>query len=122
MRRRQAILASDPVNVVFGDNGTDTINLASLPGVVASAPTFIYGLAGTDTISGAGMTGTLYFDAGTGNDTLTGYLKVDHTRLEYLNGRIERSEARTGYIRLRQLYLSVIYATIIAAFFVVLGV
>ncbi len=48
--------------------------------------------------------------------------KVDHTRLEYLNGRIDDPEARTGYIRLRQLYLSVIYATIIAAFFVVLGV
>lgn len=48
--------------------------------------------------------------------------KVDRTRLEYLNGRIDDPEARTGYIRLRQLYLSVIYATIIAAFFAVLGV
>jgi hypothetical protein len=64
--------ASDPVNVVFGDNGNDTINLASLSGIAASAPTFIYGLAGDDTINGAGMTGTLYFDAGTGSNTMTG--------------------------------------------------
>jgi hypothetical protein len=64
--------AAGPVNVVFGDNGDDTINLASLPGIVASAPSFIYGLAGNDTINGTGMTGTLYLDSGTGNDTMTG--------------------------------------------------
>lgn len=64
--------ASDPVNVVFGDNGDDTINLASLPGIASAAPSFIYGLAGNDTINGTGMTGTLWFDTGTGTDTMTG--------------------------------------------------
>jgi hypothetical protein len=64
--------ASDPVNVVFGDNSEDAISLTSLSGIVASAPTFIYGLAGTDTINATGMTGTLYFDAGVGSDTMTG--------------------------------------------------
>ena len=64
--------ASDPVNIIFGDNGNDTITPASMAGVVASAPTFIYGLSGNDTIDGTGMTGTLYFDGGTGTDTMTG--------------------------------------------------
>jgi Peptidase M10 serralysin C terminal len=61
-----------PINVVIGGSGGDTINLASIGGIVAAAPTFIYGIGGADTINGAGMTGTLYFDAGTGADRMTG--------------------------------------------------
>jgi hypothetical protein len=63
---------ADPINVVAGDNGNDVIDLSSLPGIVTAAPTFIYGLGGIDTIDGAGMTGMLYFDGGTGADTMTG--------------------------------------------------
>lgn len=61
-----------PVNVVVGSSGNDIVNLASLSGIAAAAPTFIYGLAGNDTLNGTGMTGTLYFDAGAGADTMTG--------------------------------------------------
>jgi Ca2+-binding RTX toxin-like protein len=60
------------LNVVIGGSGADTINLASMTGIVTSAPTFIYGLAGNDTINGAGMTGKLYIDGGAGADTMTG--------------------------------------------------
>jgi hypothetical protein len=60
------------VNIVFGDGGDDTINLASLPGIATATPTFINGFSGDETISGAGMTGALYFNSGTGADTMTG--------------------------------------------------
>ena len=60
------------VNVVVGSSGADTITLSSLSGIVAAAPTFIYGLAGNDKIVGTGMTGSLYFDGGAGADTMTG--------------------------------------------------
>ena len=60
------------VNVVVGGAGADTITLSSIAGIVAAAPTFIYGLAGNDRIVGTGMTGTLYFDGGAGADTMTG--------------------------------------------------
>jgi hypothetical protein len=58
-----------PINVVAG---SAVIRLSSLPGIVASAPTFIYGSGGNDTLDGSGMTGTLYFDGGAGGDTMTG--------------------------------------------------
>jgi hypothetical protein len=63
---------AEAVNVVVGGSGNDTITLASLSGIVAAAPTFIFGLAGNDTINGTGMTGKLYFDGGAGADTMTG--------------------------------------------------
>jgi hypothetical protein len=63
---------ADPVNVVVGDHGNDVFDLASLPGIVTSAPTFIYGLGGNVTINGTGMTGPLYFDGGAGADIMTG--------------------------------------------------
>jgi hypothetical protein len=61
-----------PVNVVVADNSNNVIALASLPGIVTAAPTFIYSGGGIDTIVGTGMTGTLYFDGGAGADTMTG--------------------------------------------------
>ncbi len=61
-----------PVNVVVGSAGSDIVNLASMSGINKAAPTFIYALGGNDTINGTGMTGTLYFDAGTGADLMTG--------------------------------------------------
>ncbi len=64
--------AAVPLNVVVGGSGNDTVNLASMSGIVKSAPTFIYGLAGNDSIKGTGMTGTLFFDGGAGADTMTG--------------------------------------------------
>ncbi|HSV13987.1 MAG TPA: NF038122 family metalloprotease, partial [Tepidisphaeraceae bacterium] len=60
------------INVLVGENANDAMNLASITGVVAAAPTFIYGLGGNDTIDGSGMTGALYFDGGAGADTMTG--------------------------------------------------
>ncbi len=63
---------ADPFNVVLGGNGNDTIHLASLAGIATAAPTFISGLGGIDTIDGTGMTGTLFFDSGSGADTMTG--------------------------------------------------
>ena len=60
------------VNVVVGSAGADTINLASLSGMVTNAPTFIYGLGGGDTVNGSGMTGALFFDSAAGSDTFTG--------------------------------------------------
>lgn len=64
--------AARPVNVVVAASGTDTITLASLPGIVTSAPTFIGGLGGYDTVNGTGMSGPLYFDCGTGVDVMAG--------------------------------------------------
>ena len=61
-----------PVNVVVGSAGNDIVNLASMSGIAKPAPTFIYGLGGNDTINGTGMTGAVYFDAGTGADVMTG--------------------------------------------------
>ena len=69
------------VNVVIGGSAADTIKLSSLSGVVASAPTFIYGLAGNDTVTATGMTGPLYFDPGAGADTLTGGSGVNHSSM-----------------------------------------
>ena len=61
-----------PVNVVVGSGkNSNTIALASVPGLVSSAPTFIYDLGGSDTINGSGLTGKLYFDGGQGADTMT---------------------------------------------------
>ena len=74
--------AATPINVVVGGGGANvvglvqapgfsaapgngglggavasgTISLASIPGIAAAAPTFIYGLGGSDTIDGTGMT------------------------------------------------------------------
>ncbi len=64
--------AASAVDVVVGGNGNDTIVLSALPGIAASAPTFIHGLGGNDTMNGAGMTGPLYFDGGAGADRMTG--------------------------------------------------
>jgi hypothetical protein len=61
-----------PLNVIAGDNGNDVITPASLPGIVTSAPTFIYEAGGIDTIVATGMTGTVYFSSGTGADIMTG--------------------------------------------------
>ena len=61
-----------PLNLVVGASGSDVIRLASLPGITASAPTFVYGSGGIDTIDGTGMTGALVFDGGAGGDTMTG--------------------------------------------------
>ena len=64
--------ASTPVNVVVTDNGDDTVQLAALPGIVTSAPTFIDGLGGDNVVNGTGLSGTLYFDCGTGVDMMAG--------------------------------------------------
>ena len=62
-----------PVNVVVGQgSGTGTINLAGLPSMVASTPTFVYDLGGSDQINGSGMTGKLLIDGGQGADVMTG--------------------------------------------------
>ena len=45
--------ATTALNVVVGDAGNDSIVLASVPGIVTSAPTFIYGLGGHEIINGA---------------------------------------------------------------------
>ena len=65
--------AATPLNVVVGagKNG-DTVNLAALPGMVSSAPSFIYDLGGADTVNGAGMTGKLWIEGGQGADRMTG--------------------------------------------------
>ncbi len=64
--------AAAPVNVVVGTSSADTINAGSIAGIVASAPTFIYGLAGTDSISASGLTGSALIVGGGGADKLTG--------------------------------------------------
>jgi hypothetical protein len=61
-----------PLNVIVGDNGNDVITPASLPGIVTSAPAFIYEGGGIDTIVATGMTGTIYFASGAGADIMTG--------------------------------------------------
>jgi hypothetical protein len=61
-----------PLNLVVGGSTASTINLAFIGGMVASAPTFIYGLSGNDTIGGTLMTGKLFFEGGAGADTMTG--------------------------------------------------
>ena len=62
-----------PVDVVVGlGSGSNTISLASLPGMVSSTPSFIYDLGGSDRVDGSGMTGNLWLDGGQGADTLTG--------------------------------------------------
>ena len=63
---------SAALNVVAGSTGDDVIRLASLPGIAASAPTFLYALGGSDTIDATGMTGTVFFDGGSGGVTATG--------------------------------------------------
>ena len=60
------------VNVIVGASSADTINLASISGIVAAAPSFIYGLAGADTIVATGLTGSLVLVGGAGADTFTG--------------------------------------------------
>ena len=65
--------ATVPLDVVVGlGKGTNTINLASLPAMGPSTPSFIYDLGGSDTINGAGMTGNLWIVGGAGADTMTG--------------------------------------------------
>ena len=59
------------VAVGLGKN-VNTINLASLPSTVATAPTFVYDLGGSDTVNGTGMTGPLFMLGGAGADTMTG--------------------------------------------------
>jgi hypothetical protein len=65
------------VNVVVGDSGNDSIVLASVPGIVTSAPTFIYGLGGHEILNGGQMTSALYFNSGTGNDVEGGGAGTD---------------------------------------------
>jgi hypothetical protein len=60
------------VNFVVGGSSADTINISSMSGIVAAAPTFIFGSGGNDKIVGTGMTGTLYFEGGAGADSMTG--------------------------------------------------
>ena len=82
------VVATD---VVVGlGKGTNTINLASLPSMTASAPAFIYDLGGSDTINGAGMTGPLFITGGAGADTMTGGSGVN----TYLFGSANDSSAR----------------------------
>ena len=65
--------AASPLDVVVGlGRGSNIINLASLPGMAAATPTFIFDLGGSDTVNGAGMTGKLWLDGGQGADTMTG--------------------------------------------------
>ena len=72
-----------PVDVVVGlGKGSNTINLASIPLIVPSAPTFIYDLGGSDTINATGMTGKLFISSGQGADTITGGSGVN----DYLYG------------------------------------
>jgi Peptidase M10 serralysin C terminal len=64
-----------PFDLVVGTGSGDTINLtqgAQNLGLVATTPTFIYGLAGNETINAAGMTGPVWIAAGAGQDSLTG--------------------------------------------------
>ena len=62
-----------PVNVIAGGSSADTIaNLSGIIGLVATAPTFIYGLASADTIDASTLSGPVYIDSGAGADTLTG--------------------------------------------------
>ena len=60
------------IDVVVGGGSADTIKLSSISGIVAAAPTFIYGLAGADSIDATGMTGSVYMAGGAGADTFTG--------------------------------------------------
>ena len=61
------------VDVVVGlGKGSNTVNLAAIPGIAPAAPTFIYDLGGADVINGAGMTGKLFISSGQGADTMTG--------------------------------------------------
>ena len=81
-----------PMEVVVGlGKGTNTINLASLPSMVPSAPSFIYDLGGSDTISGTGMTGPLYLAGGAGADTMTGGSGVN----DYLYSATNDSTAKS---------------------------
>ena len=69
-----------PFDLVVGTGSGDTINLtqgAQNLGLIATTPTFIYGLAGNDTVNAAGMTGPVWITAGAGQDTLTGGSGVD---------------------------------------------
>ena len=80
-----------PLDVVVGlGKGTNTINLASLPAIVSSTPSFIYDLGGSDTINGAGMTGNLWIAGGAGADTMTGGSGVN----DYLFGSTNDSTAK----------------------------
>jgi hypothetical protein len=67
-----------PVDVVVGSGGGDTINLTSLPGMVTSIPTFIYGLGGNDTLSASGMSSDVFFDGGAGADKMIGGSGINH--------------------------------------------
>ena len=60
------------IDVVVGGASGDTIALSSMAGIVAAAPTFIYGLAGADSLNATGLTGKVWFDGGAGADTMTG--------------------------------------------------
>jgi hypothetical protein len=62
---------ADPLDVVVGSSGSDTINVETLVGS-ATTPTFIYGLGGSDTLNGAGMTSKLWIDGGAGGQIMTG--------------------------------------------------
>lgn len=48
-------------------------------------------------------------------------LKADNVRLQYLDGATDNPEGESGYIRLRQLYLSTAYAFSLAILFAILG-
>jgi len=64
---------TDPLDIVVGSAGGDTIVLGTLAGALgATVPTFVYGLGGADTINGTGMAAKLWIDGGAGADTLTG--------------------------------------------------
>lgn len=79
-----------PVDVVVGlGKGANTINLASIPGLLPAAPTFVCDLGGADTINGAGMTGKLWISSGQGADVMTGGSGVN----DYLYGSANDSTA-----------------------------
>jgi 1,4-dihydroxy-2-naphthoate octaprenyltransferase len=48
--------------------------------------------------------------------------RVDDIRISFLEGKVSDVERRSGDMRLNQLYLSIIYAFLIAGYFAVLGV
>ncbi len=60
------------VNVGVGTSGTEAVDLATVGGLVASAPSFLYGLGGNDTVNATGLTGKIWLDGGAGADTMTG--------------------------------------------------
>jgi hypothetical protein len=61
-----------PVNVGVGTSGDEAVNLATVGGLTASAPSFLYGLGGNDTVNATGLTGKIWLAGGAGADIMTG--------------------------------------------------